>query len=332
MIRFIKQLFILVAVISLFSIQAQEFPHDFAWPANWPPRTHDPSTIVRDGTNYWMFCTGKGVFVRRSTDLVSWTAAPSVFTNLPKAVTEFMPEHRGWLWAPDVIRVKNRWLLYYSISEFGKNTSAIALATNATLDPDASNFGWHDEGIVVTSARSNDFNAIDPAAFLDDDGRLWLAFGSFWSGIQLIELDPATGKRIATNSPMHQLAWNQSIEAASIIKHGGEYFLFVNWGICCRGTNSTYEIRVGRSKQIGGPYVDDQGNDLQTGGGKEFMATQGRFIGPGHASVFRQGTNEFVSFHFYDAKRRGASTLGVRKLHWNAQGWPCAGEWVSPAD
>ena len=309
---------------------AQDFPHNKPWPKNWPPRTHDPSTIVHEGSNYWMFCTGKGVFVRRSTNLVNWTSALPVFAKLPKAVTSFLPHHRGWLWAPDLIRVKGRWLLYYSISEFGKNTSAIALASNATLDPAAKNFTWRDEGLVVTSVSTNDFNTIDPAVFLDDEGRLWLAFGSFWSGIKLMELDPATGKRLDAKSPLISLARSEAIEAASIAKHEGEYYLFVNWGICCRGTNSTYEIRVGRSQKITGPYLDRDGKDLRDGGGTEFLASEGRFIGPGHASVLCSGADEYVSFHFYDGDRRGAPTLGIRRLTWDDQGWPMAGEWISP--
>jgi arabinan endo-1,5-alpha-L-arabinosidase len=318
----------LLLLFATLPLAAQEFPPSFRWPTNWPPRVHDPSTIVREGTNFWMFATGKGIFARRSTDLVTWSNASSVFTELPTTVRTQAMNHHGWLWAPDVMRVGERWLLFYSISEFGKNTSVIALASSPTLDPSAKNYSWRDDGIVVRSTRTNDFNAIDPAVFRDDDGKLWLAFGSFWSGIQLVELDARTGKRASTNR--FRLAWSKAIEAASIAQHGADYFLFVNWGICCRGTNSTYEIRVGRSRAVTGPYRDQLGRDLREGNGEPFLEADGRFLGPGHASVLCDGTNEFVSFHFYDATRRGAATLGVRRLNWDTNGWPQAGEWVSP--
>ena len=322
---------LLLALSISLAARADEFPASFQWPANWPPRVHDPSTIVSANGEYHLFSTGRGGLTRHSRDLATWTSGPPVFAASPVTVTNFLPAHHGWLWAPDVVRLNGRWLLYYSISEFGKNTSAIALASNATLDPADKDFLWRDDGIVIASERTDDFNCIDPSVFLDDDGRLWLAFGSFWSGIRLTELDPATGRRLAPGSPLQRLAWNHSIEAACLTKHAGEYFLFVNWGVCCRGTNSTYEIRVGRSGKISGPYLDREGCDLQSGGGAEFLASQGRFIGPGHAGILRDGTNEFVSFHFYDGSRRGAATLGLRRLNWGTNGWPVAGDWVSPA-
>jgi arabinan endo-1,5-alpha-L-arabinosidase len=85
---------------------------------------------------------------------------------------------------------------------------------------------------------------------------LWLVFGSFWSGIKLIQLDPKTGKRLKEDTTIHSLAFHKDIEAAAIYQHDGYFYLFVNWGACCRGVNSTYEIRAGRSREITGPYLD----------------------------------------------------------------------------
>jgi arabinan endo-1,5-alpha-L-arabinosidase len=210
-------------------------------------RIHDPSTIVKCNHEYWLFATGMGIISRHSKDLVNWTNGPPVFTNAPAWTTNAVPGNRGYFWAPDVIFLTNRYLLYYSVSTFGKNTSAIGLATNPTLDASNPNHAWTDQGIVIQSSRSNNFNVIDPAVTQDAEGNLWLAFGSFWSGIKLVQLNPATGKRITPDSPMYSLAHNDSIEAAFIYHHENRYHLFVNWGICCRGTNSTYEIRAGRS-------------------------------------------------------------------------------------
>jgi arabinan endo-1,5-alpha-L-arabinosidase len=121
---------------------------------------------------------------------------------------------------------------------------------------------------------------------------------------------------------MYSLAHQEAIEAPFIHRHGGHYYLFINWGICCRGTNSTYNIRAGRSGKITGPYLDKAGVDLLRGGGTLVMDSVGPFIGPGHAGIFSEGGTNWFSCHFYDGTRRGAPTLAVRPLHWDAEGWP----------
>ncbi|HEX4342011.1 MAG TPA: beta-galactosidase [Verrucomicrobiae bacterium] len=295
------------------------------------PRVHDPSTIVKDAAEYWLFSTGFGILTRHSDDLISWAPGPSVFSENPKWVDTFLPGYFGGFWAPDIIRVKDHWWLYYAVSVWGKRTSAIALASNPVLDPADPKYHWQDEGIVFQTSQTNDFNAIDPAVTFDAQGRLWLVFGSYWSGIKLVELDPKTGHRITPDSPVYSLAKKKEIEASYITAHDGWYYLFVNWGICCRGEDSTYNIRMGRSREITGPYLDENGNDMLIGGGTLFLGSEGRFIGPGHAGILREGENEFVSFHFYDGAHAGRQTLGIRRLNWDDNGWPRAGKWVSPA-
>jgi arabinan endo-1,5-alpha-L-arabinosidase len=309
------------------AVQTNTPPTVEYWRAESRLRVHDPSTIVRDGNEFWMFCTGVGVKSFHSTNLLDWQPGPPVMPDMPDWVREVVPDQRGHYWAPDVIRAGNRWLLYYSISSFGKNTSAIAHATNPTLDPADPAFKWSDDGIIIRSYPTNNFNAIDPAVAFDAEGRLWLSFGSYWSGIKLIELDPKTGKRIAPDSPMHSLAWNDHIEAPFIHQRGTNYHLFVNWGQCCKGTNSTYEIRVGRSDKITGPYRDREGKNMIGGGGTLVLGSEGRWIGPGHAGIVNDGAQEWFSFHFYDGNDRGRPTLAVRKLSWDEQGWPV----VAPA-
>jgi arabinan endo-1,5-alpha-L-arabinosidase len=284
---------------------------------------HDPSTIVKCGNEFWVFYTGRGVPSFHSSDLVKWEAGPRVFSNAPAWTDQAVPAHRGaYFWAPDIFHLGDRYLLYYAVSTFGKRVSAIGLATNPTLDPGDPKFQWTDCGLVIQSTEANDFNTIDPAITQDADGNLWLAFGSFWSGIKLIQLDPKTGKRIAPDSPMYSLAYNDTIEASYIYRHDDFYYLFVNWGLCCRGAKSTYEIRVGRSKKITGPYVDADGVDLMKEGGSPFLKTDGPFIGPGHAGIISEGGTNWFSCHFYDGTRNGVSMLAVRPLQWNANGWP----------
>jgi arabinan endo-1,5-alpha-L-arabinosidase len=179
--------------------------------------------------------------------------------------------------------------------------------------------------MVVRTTMADNYNAIDPSVMVDADNRMWMAFGSFWSGIKLVELDPATGLR-KPGAPLNALADAKQIEAPYIISHQGTYYLFVNWGLCCRGIRSTYEIRVGRSAHITGPYLDKNGVNMLTGGGSLFLGREGRFIGPGQTGILRDGSNEWVSYHYYDGSNFGLASLGIRKLEWDKDGWPVAGE------
>ena len=292
-------------------------------------RVHDPSTIVKCQDDYWLFATGPGIISRRSKNLVQWEPGPRVFSRMPAWTTNVVPDHRGFFWAPDVISLHGRLPPLLLGVELGQEPVRDRLARASTLDPADPRFGWTDEGIVVQSWATNDFNAIDPGVHLEADGRLWLAFGSFWSGIKLIELDPATGRRRAPDSPMHALASHAQIEAPCLVSRERYHYLFVNWGACCRGTNSTYEIRVGRSPSVTGPYLDRAGKDLCAEGGSAFLGTEGRWVGPGHAGVFREGQHTWLSCHFYDGERDGMATLAVRRLEWDADGWPVAGAMVS---
>jgi len=283
---------------------------------------HDPSTIVKCDGEYWVFYTGRGIPSFHSKDLMTWQPGPRIFTNALEWTQQAVPDrHMNDFWAPDVIHLGDRYLLYYSVSTFGRKVSAIGLATNPTLDPNNPAYHWTDQGEVIRSTGTNDFNTIDPAVFLDGK-KLWLSFGSYWSGIKLIGLDPKTGKRIAADSPIYPLAHSESIEASYVYQHEGNYYLFVNWGTCCQGTNSTYNIRVGRSKEITGPYLDQNGVDLLKGGGTLFLSSQEKFIGPGHAGIFTEGGTNWFSCHFYDASHGGRSMLAIRPLRWTTNGWP----------
>ena len=287
---------------------------------------HDPSTINKDGTNYFIFGTGPGIRTKSSPDLIHWQMGGSVFRTPPAWTQQVVPGFRGSMWAPDVVRVNGKFYLYYAVSTFGKQTSALGLATSPTLNPDATNFLWTDCGPVITSSPATAFNTIDPSALLDVDGKLWLAFGSYWQGIFLTELDPQTGLLITTNSPLYHLAWNHSIEAACLTRHGKFYYLFVNWGQCCKGTNSTYEVRVGRAEKVTGPYLDRDGKSLADGGGSPFLQSSGRFIGPGHIGIVNDGGANGVtqfSYHYYDADTQGRSRLAIGKMEW-PDGWPVA--------
>lgn len=285
-------------------------------------RVHDPSTIIKDGGKYWVFCTGRGIGTRFSSDMATWEQGPDVFDASPAWTTQAVPNFQGDFWAPEIIRLKDTFFLYYAVSTFGSRVSAIGLATNPTLDPDRSDYKWTDVGMVIQSSRKVDFNAIDPALLHDEDGKLWLSFGSFAHGIMLMELDPGTGRRMAEDSPLHPLAYHNSIEAPYLYRREDDYYLFVNWGYCCRGVMSTYNIRVGRSKSVTGPYLDRDGKDMLHDGGTLLLDSAGARIGPGQTGIFTDRGKEWFSYHYYDATQQGKSMLGLQQLGWSADDWP----------
>ena len=284
----------------------------------------DPSTIVKEGNTYWCFYTGKGTPSLHSKDLVTWKPGPRVFGKAPEWISKEVPKNDGVYWAPDLLKVGDQYLLYYSVSSFGAMHSAIGLATNPTLDPEDPAFRWTDHGPVVQSREGSDFNTIDPSVFQDEDGKLWMSFGSQWSGLKLVELDPKTGKRSKPDEPMTPIAAGQSIEAPWIYKRKGFYYLFLNRGNCCAGDKSTYHIKVGRSEDIKGPYVAKDGSFMIDGGGTMVLDMKiGPLTGPGHAGIVEKDGKSWFSCHFEaDDRMGGKATLGVMPITWSEDGWP----------
>ncbi len=287
-------------------------------------RLRDPSTIVQDGERYWTYFTGRGVSSAYSEDLVTWKRGPKVFDKAPKWSAKVVPKNDGVYWAPDIIKINDRYFLYYSVSTFGKMDSAIALATSPTLNPNNPEYKWTDQGVVIRSREGEHFNAIDPAIFSDDDGSLWMAFGSYWSGLKLMELDPKTGKRLDQKTLLKAIASAKSIEASYLYKKNNYYYLFLNHGSCCRGDRSTYHILVGRSRNIAGPYLAKDGSRLLDGGGTPVLDRKiGPLTGPGHAGIVEKDGQSWFSCHFEaDDRLKGKATLGIMPMHWSKDGWP----------
>ncbi len=181
---------------------------------------HDPA-IIRQGDTYYLFATGNGIPVHCSADLRVWDLCSAVFFAEPAWLAEAVPGLTN-LWAPDISYRGGVYYLYYAASTFGSNRSVIGLATNTTLEPGSPNYRWEDRGLVIESYPEDPYNAIDPNAVTDREGRVWLSFGSYWTGIKLVELEPTTGKPL-TNAPLYDLATRPdapyAVEAPFIVRH-----------------------------------------------------------------------------------------------------------------
>ncbi len=291
-------------------------------------RVHDP-VMTKEGGTYYLFSTGRGITVHTSKDMITWEQHGRVFEQKIPWTSETIPGSTDYYWAPDISFFNGKWHLYYSVSTFGKNRSAIGLATNATLDRTRPDYRWNDEGLVIESKLSDDWNAIDPNIALDEKKQPWLSAGSFWSGVKLIKLDRKTGKPANTPHELVSLAGRErggaikgAIEAPFIVHRKGFYYLFVSFDLCCRGTASTYNIRVGRSSKITGPYSDRDGKPMMEGGGTLLVSSSQRWRGPGHNAVFHENGADWLVYHAYDAEAFGAPKLRIEKLNWSSNGWP----------
>ncbi|WP_405378793.1 MULTISPECIES: arabinan endo-1,5-alpha-L-arabinosidase [Streptomyces] len=278
---------------------------------------HDPS-MVRTDQGYVVYGSNDLLEARISPDRTAFTDAGSAFTGPLDWWGEISPDRNPW--APDVSFHNGRYYLYYAVSNFGQNNSAIGLATSDTGLPGS----WTDQGMVHRTTAANDYNAIDPSLLVDDDGRWWLSFGSWWTGIKVVEIDPATGKQFPGDTALHPVASaDGGIEGPALVKHDGFYYLFNSYGTCCAGTDSTYRIRVGRASSPTGPFLDANGVDLRNGGGTFVLESHGRWIGPGGQSVLSDVDGDLLVYHYYDGEDNGAPKLGVNLLDWSS-GWPVA--------
>jgi arabinan endo-1,5-alpha-L-arabinosidase len=303
---------------------------------------HDPVMIKQDSV-YYIFCTGRGINVWSSTDMVNWKHEKPVFDTAPDWVSAVVPNFRNQEWAPDISYYNGQYYLYYAISAFGKNTSAIGLATNKTLHPASPDFKWTDHGKVIQSIPGkNNWNAIDPNLITDNNGTPYLFFGSFWDGLKMVKL---TKDRLAVAEDIEHIrtiasrkkessdtnppaiddnpvsAGGNAIEAPFVFKKGAYFYLFASIDYCCKGPRSTYKMIAGRSKSIKGPYLDKSGLSMAKGGGSVVLAGDSNWYGVGHNAVVSFNGIDYLVFHGYDASDKGISKLRIEKLSW-ATGWP----------
>lgn len=275
------------------------------------PFIHDPSTIMESDGKYYTFGTGGGGLI--SEDGWTWNGGA---------------ERPGGGAAPDAIKIGDRYLVVYGATGGGLgggHNGRILTMWNKTLDPTSPDFKYTEPILVAQSDGVEDNDAIDPGLLLDPtDGRLWCSYGTYFGFIRLIELDPNTGERVKDNEAIDIAI---DCEATDLEYRDGWYYLLGTHGTCCDGDNSTYNIIVGRSRNVTGPYLDNMGREMLKGGGKMVIAARDTHIGPGHfgRTIIDDGV-EIMSCHFEaDLDQSGRSVLGIRPLLWK-DGWPVAGE------
>lgn len=304
-----------------------------AQPASAAPLTgniaiHDPTiAVLEDGlvsfaTGVERAPDGGQIRTKTSPDGLDWQEGGALPGGMPDWVSAELGLTPPNLWAPSVFEKDGTYYLYYAASSFGRNDSAIGLMTNSDLGASDPTAGWVDRGIVLRSHRSDDFNAIDPFR-IDSGGRAWLAFGSFWDGIGMVELDPATGLALpgVERKPLASRGGG-AIEAPAILERDEQFYLFASFDKCCAGTASTYRIMVGRADTITGPYRDRNGTPMLEGGGTELLASDGRVRGPGGQEVFLRDGAPWLAYHWYDRDQGGLPKLALTPLGFDEEGWP----------
>jgi arabinan endo-1,5-alpha-L-arabinosidase len=292
-------------------------------PAKGDTWTHDP-TLAREGNVYYLYYTrapdtGLRVPFETSTDGVTWKKSGAVFpADLPWWSTDIpIPE----IWGPDVHKINGTYYVYYSVSAWGNFNSSIGLATNTTLDPSNSNYRWVDRGKVIDFRNGGSgVNVIDPDLFVDDDGSFWLVYGSFKSGIRLVQLDPGTGK-LLKDPPDLTVITNSLGEGSSLIKHNGFYYVMVSRGTCCAQLASTYQVVMGRSATLKGPYLTKDNKRMLDGAYTLLLAGDTNHPGQGGQSFYEENGQLYMVYHAYTAPS-GDPVVNVRPVFFDKMDWP----------
>lgn len=296
---------------------------------------HDPSVFLQNGT-YYLFSTdpakpqpGQYLPIRCSADGLDWSNCGQVFNRIPRWVQRAIPGIKG-LWAPDISFFNGLYHLYYVGSRLHTQSSVIGMATNTTLDPTDEAYKWVDRGEVLASHPGDDFNALDPNILVDTDGRIWLTYGSYWTGIKQREINSASGMLLASNAVRYELAARPAIsghpiEGASLVHHGSYYYLFLSVDHCCESklSEDNYKQMVGRATSVNGPFFDAQGAALLQGGGSILLEGNSRWAAPGGGTVFldSKSGDSLLVFHAFNMNDDASACLWVKNVNWQ-NGWP----------
>ena len=332
---------------------------------------HDPFMLRDTNGTYWLYGTHQTLAYSTDLTTFTYTTASSAYgactttqggawLTLDSHCPIIGPDFASWtglqtppadnnganldIWAPSLMYVSGTYYQYYSIPvepDTAGGEAIIGLATSASPSGP-----WTDKGWVVRSwsnstavtvagfgfVSESTFNAIDPAPFVDPaTGNWWLSFGSFFDGIHMIQLNPATGLPMSSNTTTYPIVSTRiggeegSFIYPWVVNGTQYYYFFAPVNVCCSAT-SPYRTIVGRSTSPNGPFLDRGGLALTNSGGTILLSTHGNVVGPGGGSVFTDmvggvPTPTFV-YHYYDANNAGTPTLGINRLGFTADGWP----------
>ena len=273
----------------------------------------DPSVIKGEDGYFYLYATEniRNLPIHRSKNLVDWEYVGTAFTNDTRP--DFEP--KGGLWAPDINKIGDKYVLYYSMSVWGGEwTCGIGCAT-----ADKPEGPFKDHGKMFRSNEINVQNSIDPF-YIEDGGKKYLFWGSF-RGIYGIELSD-DGLSIKKGAKLRQVA-GTAYEGTYIHKKDGYYYFFASIGTCCEGLKSTYTTVVGRSKKLFGPYVDKSGKKMLDNHHEVLIHKNDAFVGTGHNSeiVTDKAGNDWMFYHAVSTKNPGGRVLMMDKVNWK-DGWP----------
>ena len=273
----------------------------------------DPSVIRGEDDYFYLYATEniRNLPIHRSKNLVDWEYVGTAFTNDTRP--DFEP--KGGLWAPDINKIGDKYVLYYSMSVWGGEwTCGIGCAT-----ADKPEGPFKDHGKMFRSNEINVQNSIDPF-YIEDGGKKYLFWGSF-RGIYGIELSD-DGLSIKKGAKLRQIA-GTAYEGTYIHKKDGYYYFFASIGTCCEGLKSTYTTVVGRSKKLFGPYVDKSGKKMLDNHHEVLIHKNDAFVGTGHNSeiVTDKAGNDWMFYHAVSTKNPGGRVLMMDKVNWK-DGWP----------
>ena len=315
---------------------------------------HDPSRVIITTTGQFISVTGKAQEDGYKCGLETWyRASPKdnwkphecLFVDKPDWISKFVPTNDGAFWAPEFIDHER--ILYSVASNFddgGPSCTALAIAKK-----EQGKIIWEDSGMPLTCTTGKptktkngeiEVEAIDPAYIFSPSGKAYLITGGgliHGTEVNPENFQPLSGNWFSTDDPNWKTLargpitdeeeegigdGHEWVEAPYVYYREGFYYLFVNWGSCCRGAESDYNIRVGRSKKPLRPFLDKKGINMADGGGSLVLESEGTKRGPGHAGIWtNKNEQNILGFHYYDAKRDGISLYDERQIVWK-NNWP----------
>lgn len=273
----------------------------------------DPSVIRAEDGYFYLYATEdiRNLPIHRSRNLVDWEYIGTAFTERTRP--SFEPE--GAIWAPDINKIGDRYVLYYSMSVWG-GESTCGIGCAIAENPQGP---FTDQGKMFRSNEIQVQNSIDPF-YIEEDGKKYLFWGSF-RGIFGIELSE-DGLSVKEGCAPRQVA-GTAYEGTYIHKRGSYYYLFASIGSCCEGLNSTYTTVVGRSENLFGPYTDKLGREMLDNNHQVLIHKNNAFVGTGHNSeiVTDDAGTDWLLYHAVNTKHPEGRVLMLDRIDWQ-NGWP----------